>query len=763
MISRLACNMTVLLLCMTVSAYAWAFSSFEIKDIEIKGLERISVGTVLNYLPVSVGDRFDESRSADTIRALFKTGFFNDIRLSRSDGVLIVSVDERPAISTIEISGNKDIETEQLMEALKSIGLAEGRVFDRSSLDKVERELERQYFSQGKYGVRVESTITELADNRVDIHIEIEEGKVAKIRRINIVGNSAFSDEELLNRFQLSPPTIFSFFSDNDQYSRRKLSGDLESLRSYYLDNGHVNFTIDSTQVSITPDKRDVYVTVNVTEGERYTVADIELTGDLVLSEEELRQLIKIEPGDVFSRRAATESAAAISERLGQEGFAFSNVNPAPKVDENNREVSLVFFVDPGERIYVRRINVSGNLKTHDNVIRREIRQMEGGWISTDKVSRSRIRLQRLGFFEEVNVETPSVPGVSDQVDVNFDVKERPSGTLMAGMGYSQSQGFLVNASVSQKNVLGTGRQVSATVNNSSVNRVYSFSYNNPYYTLDGVSRGFRLFSRETDAGAANVGDFTSDVYGASVEYGFPLSEYDTANFSVGYENTQLNTRTGTPQSFLDFINENTDDFDIYKLNAGFTHDTRNRAIFADQGVLHSISTEIAMPGSGLEYYRLRYRGLKYIPWTDSLTFLVKGTAGYGDSYGETTELPFFENFYAGGAQSVRGFQSNSLGPRENDSPQGGAVKLVGNAELIFPAPFAADNKSLRLSTFFDIGNVFADVSSFEVSELRQSVGISAIWFTPIAPMTFSLAWSLNDEPGDETERFQFTLGSFFF
>lgn len=760
---RRACKAIILLYGMAVSMCVWAFEPFVVEDIRVEGLERISVGTLLNYLPVSVGETFDESRSSDTIGALFQTGFFNDIRLRRDEGVLIVSVEERPAISSIEISGNKDIETGQLMEALRSIGLAEGRVFDRSSLDKVERELERQYFSQGKYGVEVQSAITELADNRVDIRIEIEEGQVAKIRQINIVGNNAFSDDQLLKRFQLSPPTMFSFFSDDDQYSRRKLSGDMEALRSYYLNHGHVNFSIDSTQVSITPDKRDVYVTVNVTEGEKYKVSSIELAGDLVLPEQQLRDLITIRAGDIFSRQAATESAAFISERLGQEGYAFSNINPAPRIDEENKEVSLVFFVDPGKRVYVRRVNISGNLKTQDDVVRREIRQMEAGWISTDKVNLSRLRLQRLGFFEEVNVETPSVPGVTDQVDVNFDVKERPSGTLMAGIGYSQSQGFLVNASISQKNIFGTGKQVSATINNSSVNRIYSFSYNNPYYTVDGLSRGFRLFSRQTDAGAANVADYTSDIYGVSLAYGFPLSEFDTADLSVGYENTQINTNISTPQSVLDFIDENTDRFDIYKLTAGFSHDTRNRAIFADEGVLHNISTEIAMPGSGLEYYKIRYRTLKYLPWTDSLTFLFKGETGYGDSYGETTELPFFENFYGGGPQSVRGYRSNSLGPREIDTPQGGAFKLVGNAELIFPAPFAADNKSLRLSTFFDIGNVFSDASSFEFDELRQSVGVSAIWFTPIAPMTFSLAWPLNDEPDDDTERFQFTLGSFFF
>jgi outer membrane protein insertion porin family len=479
--------------------------------------------------------------------------------------------------------------------------------------------------------------------------------------------------------------------------------------------------------------------------------------------EEELRKLITVKAGDVFSRKAATQSAAAISERLGHEGYAFSNVNPSPKVDKDKREVELVFVVDPGRRIYVRRVNVAGNTKTEDEIVRREVRQMEGGWIATDKVNLSRTRLNRLGFFEEATVETPAVPGVADQVDVDFTVKEQPSGSLTAGIGYSQSDGFLVNASISQNNMLGTGKRVSATVNNSSTNRTYSFSYTNPYYTLDGISRGFSVFSRETDAADTDVVDYTTDVKGVSVDYGFPMSEFNTANLSLGYENTSIDTTDSTPQSIFDFITENDDQFDIFKLTAGFTHDTRNRAILANRGVLHNISAEFSVPGSGLEYYKLRYRTLKYLPLYGDFTLLLKGDVGYGDGYGDSHSLPFFENFYTGGPESVRGYSSNSLGPQENGDARGGAFKTVGNIEFIFPLPFAADNKSLRVSTFFDIGNVFAEVDDFDASELRQSVGVSVVWFTPIAPMTFSLASPLNNERGDDTERFQFTLGSFFF
>ncbi len=764
MISRVHYRLIALIFCLAASWSAWSFDAFVVRDIRVEGLQRISLGTVLNYLPVNVGETFDASRSAGTLRALFKTGFFSDIRLSQDEGALIVQVEERPAIATVKIDGNKDITTEQLKDALKSIGLSEGGIFDRSSLEKMTLELERQYFSQGKYSVKVQSTVTELSDNRVDIVIDIDEGSVARLRRINIIGNHAFSDEELLAAFELGPQTMFSFFSDSDQYSSRKLSGDLEALRSHYLDNGYINFSIDSTDVSVSPDKSDVFITINVTEGDKYTVSGVALAGDLIVPEEELRKLIVIDAGDVFSRKSATQSSAAISERLGKEGYAFSNINPSPRVDKEKREVELVFFVDPGRRIYVRRVNVAGNLKTQDDVIRREVRQMEGGWISTDKVNLSRTRLDRLGYFEEASVETPAVPGIADQVDVNFSVKERPSGSLTAGIGYSGSQGFLVNASISQNNVLGTGKRVSATVNNSSVNRTYSFSYTNPYYTLDGISRGFSIFSRETDPGQTSVVvDYTTDVRGVSVDYGFPLSEFNTANLSLGYENTSIDTTDNTPQSILDFITDNSDKFDIYKLTGGFTHDTRNRAILASRGRLHSISAELALPGSGLEYYKLRYRALQYLPLYEEYTLLLKGDIGYGDSYANTTGLPFFENFYAGGPESVRGYASNSLGPQEDGDSRGGAFKTVGNVEFIFPVPFAADNKSLRISTFFDIGNVFADANDFDTSELRQSVGVSVLWFTPIAPMTFSLAWPMNDQPEDDTERFQFTLGSFFF
>ncbi len=739
----------------------WAsFTPFEVKDIKLEGLQRISAGTVFNSLPIRIGEIMDAERSVEAIRELFKTGFFEDVRLSREDGVLVVAFVERPSIADIKLSGNKDIDSEQLTDALKQIGLSKGRTFNRSLLDQVEQELQRQYFSRGKYGVKIKSTVNELERNRVDIGIEVFEGAVAKISQINIVGNSAFSDETLLGRFQLGARGTFALFSSRDQYSKQKLSADLEALKSFYLDRGFINFHIASTQVSITPDKRSVYVTINVQEGEKYTVKDVKLAGDLVVSELALRPLISIKRGDVFSRRAITDSSSRLSDRFGEEGYAFSNINPVPDINNETREVSLTFFVDPGKRIYVRRINVSGNTQTKDEVIRREFRQMEGAWIATNQVNRSRVRLQRLGYFEDVNVETPAVPGVEDQVDVNFSVTERSTGSLQAGIGYSESQGVLLTANISHNNFFGTGKRVSAEINTSSVNTIYSFSYTNPYYTLDGVSRGFRGFYRKTDSGARNTADYNADTYGIGIDYGIPLSEFNRFRFGFSLEHTTINTTPATPQAYRDFLEANTDDFDAVIASAGWSYDSRNRAIFPNRGTFHNIGAEIAVPGSGLQYYKITSRSQWFQPLTRSLTFSLRGQVGYGDGYGGTSTLPFFENFYAGGVRTVRGFRANSLGPKEGGDPLGGALKVVGNAEIIFPVPFNPEAKAVQLSAFYDIGSVYENADDFDVSELRASVGLSLTWLSPIGPMVFSLAEPVRSQLGDETESFQFSLGA---
>ena len=754
--------LSMLVSMLLVSPLSWAITPFVIKDIRLDGLQRISPGTVFNYLPVNVGDTLDDARSAEAIRALFKTGFFEDVRLASEGDVLVIIFKERPTIASIKMTGNKDIKTEDLTKAMKHIGLAEGDVFNRSSLDKVERELQRQYFSQGKYGVKIKVLVKPLDLNRVDLSIDITEGTSAKIVHINIIGNQAFSDKELLKSFELSTETLFSFFTSSDQYSKQKLAADLETLRSYYLDRGYINFNIDSTPVSISSDKGSVYITINVTEGEQFTVTEVKLAGNLVVSEAELRKLVMLSADTIFSRKAVTESASQIAERLGAEGYAFANVNPVPEMDRQNNRVTVTFVIDPGKRIYVRRINVEGNTKTRDEVVRRELRQLEGGLLSTDKINRSRIRLQRLGYFQDVNIETPAVPGAPDQVDVNVSVTERSLGTLTAAVGFSQVQGLLLSASITQDNFLGSGKRISAEINNSRVNTVYSFSSTNPYYTEDGVSRGFRGFLRQTDAGKLNVGSFTSDVFGGGVNYGIPLSEFDTARVNLDYEHTVIKTTNFTPVSYLDFINANASTFDIIKLSLGWSHDTRNRAIFADRGMLQSLSSEVALPGSGLEFYKISSRTQVYYPLTRNLTLFLNGDLAFGGSYGKTTELPFFERFYAGGAYSVRGYQANSLGAKEGDRAVGGTVKLVGNIEVIFPAPFLEDSKSFRMSAFFDVGSVYRNLEQVSTEDLRYSTGVSAIWLSPLGPLTFNLSKPLNSKEGDSTQAFQFSLGTFF-
>jgi outer membrane protein insertion porin family len=750
----------IVFLTLLLCGSAEAFEPFVVTDIRVEGLERISPGTVFNYLPVKVGDTVDSDDTVKAVKALFKTGFFSDVRMERDGTVLVVYVKERAAIASIKITGNKDLETDKLLEGLKEIGLAEGRVFDRSLLDKVEQELRRQYFSRGKYAVKIETTITPLERNRVGILIDISEGEVARIKQINIVGNHAFTDKELRKDFTLGTPSFLSFITKNDQYSKQKLSADLEILRSYYLDRGYLNFNIISTQVSITPDKKDIYITINISEGNQFKIKEVTLSGELVLKPEELFPLVKINPGDVFSRKRVTEAVDRISAKLGDQGYAFANVNTVPDVNEKDRLVNLAFIVDPGKRVYVRRVNVKGNITTRDEVLRREMRQMEAGWFSAEKVERSRTRLQKLGFFEDVNVETPAVPGTTDQVDVNYSVKETSSGNITAGAGYSQTSGILFNASISQDNFLGSGKRVSFAFNNSKVTTIYNLYYTDPYYTINGVSRGFGLYYKKTDAQQANISSYTTDTYGVNVNYGIPINEFDTIRVSPEFENLKLKETSESPNEVIDFINQNGNDYNIVKLSGSWAHDTRNKALFADDGGLQSFSVETAVPGSGLEYYKLGYEQRRYVPLTKNLTLSMHAELGYGDGYGSYNNLPFFENYFAGGVRSVRGFEDNTLGPTDSKgNPLGGSVKVVGGAEVLFPLPFMEDSKSFRLGTFFDIGNVYSDVSNFDATELRYSVGVSSLWISPLGPLSISLGFPLNAKSGDNVQNFQFTVG----
>ena len=742
----------------------YAVQEFVIEDIRVEGLQRITPGTVFNYLPMKVGDTFDDTRSNEAVRALFKTGFFEDIRLERDGNVLILIIKERPSISSITLNGNEDIKSDDLIDALRQIGFAEGRVFNQKQLDGLERELRRQYFSLGKYAVKINSTVTPLENNRVAVVIDISEGIAAKIRQINIIGNEAFSEKKLLKVFNLSTPTLFSFYTKIDQYSRQKLSADLESLRSYYLDHGYINFNVDSTQVSITPDKKDIYITINIIEGDQFTITEIKLAGDLIIPEEDLFTSIKIRRGQIFSRKVLTASTENITNKLGSEGYAFANVNTIPNINNEDKTVEITFFIDPSKRAYVRRITFSGNTRTRDEVLRREMRQQEGAWISTQQVQRSKIRLQRLGYFEDVNVETPSVSGTVDQVDVHYKVTEKPSGQLGAGIGFSQSSGIIFQTSVTQRNFLGSGKHINFVFNNSDVNRRFGAGFTNPYWTKDGISRSWNAFYRETTSSDANISAFENTVFGGSVGLGIPVTESNAFNTLLSYENTEISQDgTNASQQLLDFVRDNGRKYDIVRLDGSFVYDARNRAIFPDEGTYHRIFGEIALPAfsDSLEFYKVSYRTQWLTNIFEEYILQLKGDIGYGDSYSNTTELPFFENFYTGGPKSVRGYEENTLGPiDEFGNALGGNVKLVVGAEVILPVPFFKDIKSLRFSGFLDAGNVYDD--EIDIGELRYSVGISGIWISPFGQLSVSVAQPFNDGPTDQIQEFQFTFGSSF-
>lgn len=760
----------LLLLFILVSQVVKSDEGFLVEDIQVKGLQRISVGTVYNYLPINVGEKFSLDNVAPAIKALFKTGFFKDISLEREGSTLIVNVIERPSIAKIIFEGNKDLSKDDLTKALKKIGLAEGKVFDQQVLDKVEQELSRQYFSHGKYGLNITTDVSNLTRNRVGIHIKISEGRVAKIKQINIVGNNVFDDKTLLRNLELNTSNLLSFYTKDDQYSKQKLSGDLEALRSYYLDRGYINFNIESTQVAITPDKKDIYVTINVKEGDVYKLEKVKLAGNLVVVPEELIKLVKVGPGEIFSRKNATETSKAISERLGDDGYAFANVNMIPEINEAQKTVDMTFFVDPGKRVYVRRINMKGNSKTRDEVLRREMRQMESSWASSSKIERSKTRLERLGYFEEVNVETPPVTGTADQIDVNYSVVEKPSGNLSAGVGFSQVQGIVLNANIAQDNVFGSGKRVNVAFNNSSYATSYQFGFFNPYFTVDGVSQGYNLGYTKRNAGQVNIANYSTNVMNAGINFGIPLNEFDSLRFDIDAKHTELSTTNFSSTQIQDFINKEGDTYLTLAPSVGWTHDTLNRAIFPNKGGQQRFSALATVPGSDLEYYKIAYKHQLYLPLAKDFTFRLQAEAAYGDGYGNTDSLPFFENYFGGGTGSIRGFRNNTVGPREsNGYPFGGSSKIIGNAEMFFPVPFMPETKSVRLGTFMDAGAIN---DGFKADNMKYSVGVSGEWLSPFGALSVSAALPLNAESsgtsdlgvatGDQKQMFQFNFGQNF-
>ena len=797
---------------------AWAqaaFSPFTVSDIRIDGLQRIGAGTVFTYLPVERGDTLDSARAAEALRALYKTGFFEDVRLDHQGSILVITVVERPAINKLTLVGNKDLKTEDLLKGLKDIGLAEGETFDRLNLDRVTQELNRQYNNRGKYSVEITPNVEQLDRNRVNLTLNIKEGKAAKIRHINLIGNESYSDEEITEDWESHTSTWLSWYKRDDQYSREKLSGDIEKLNAWYLNRGYVDFSLDSTQVAISPDKKDMFLTAGITEGEVYSISSVSVSGDTVLPKEEIETIVAfIRPGSTFSRGLLELATNAITARLSNIGYAFAQVNPAPTIDRDKRTVGVDFQVQPGPRVNVRRIVFKGNTRTADQVLRREMRQFEGSWYSQAALDRGKVRLQRLGYFEEVEVENQPVPGSDDQVDVVYTVKETTSGSIAAGIGYSQLSGLNLSLQLSENNFLGTGNRVSMAVSRSTYQKRYDFSFVNPYFTDEGLSLGYNLWWREFDYSSFNVAQYSTNSGAAQVFTTLPLSENDSVSLMFGIDTNEILAFEGsTPTPLVDYVSAvGNRTFHAWRAQVGWGRDTRNDYFIPVVGSTQNLSAEIALPGSTVEYYKLSYDFAKYWPLNPALVLKTGVNLGYGDSYGKdftrnlcytagtwvdtndddildtyvpgpdptepclttspdyvktvtATGLPFFENFYAGGIAAqgkVRGFVDNTLGPVYTSGggfrqPLGGSFLLAGSVEAIFPKLF--DSPAARVSAFLDFGNVYDGWDNFSAGDLRVSTGVALLWRSPMGPLSISYAFPLRKKDTDQVERLQFTFG----
>jgi len=772
--------LTGLILFILITSSGSYADEFQVLDIRIEGLQRVSAGTVFAALPISVGDTADDMVVREATRSLFRTGYFADVIMARENGILVVGLIERPAVTEINIDGNKAIETDQLMDALRENGLAEGQIFRQVILEGMSQELQRQYVSQGRYGALVQTEVKQLPRNRVAVNIDIDEGDVAKIRHINIVGNSNFAEPILLEQFEQNKTGWLSWITSDDKYSREKLSGDLETLESWYLDRGYLKFQVLSTQVSVSPNKESVFITINVSEGDVYTISEIELAGDLIIPEAQARMLVLLREGVIFSQALMTASSDYLTRRLGNEGYTFAEVEGFPQVDEDAKTATVTFLIKPGMRAYVRRIDFRGNTKTADSVLRREMRQMEGGSANNALIEMSKVRLERVGFFKEVSVENIPVAGTNDQIDVVYTVEEQPSGSVGANLGYSQGYGLMLGANLTENNFFGTGKQVGVGINKSAYQSSLNFSYSEPYFTIDGVSAGYSIYARETDYSKLRLQPFSQNTKGASVTWSYPVSEVQRIGFGFTYEHLELNLGDYTSSPVIeDFVAANGDWFRSVNFNVNWVKSTLNRGIFATRGTSQRLSADVAMPGSGLEYFKLTYKASHLRGLTKDFTLKVKADLGYGESFGDTSQMPFFKNFYAGGLGSVRGYEKYSLGPQNSQSqgysssrarPVGGNVQVVLGAEVIFPLPFIKDQRSVQSALFFDAGNVFntkcgpleVNCYSPEEGELRYSVGLGATWLSGFGPITFSVAKPLNSDEADQTEVFQFSLGNQF-
>ncbi len=757
---------------------AYAIEPFVVKNIKVEGIQRTEPGTVFSYLPVKIGDTMDDEKSVAAIKALYATGFFKDVRIEAEGGVLVVVVSERPAIASIDIIGAKELKKDTLLTGLKQIGLAQSRILDRSLLEKAVQELKRQYIGRGHYAVKITTTLTPLERNRVAVSFNITEGDVAKIHKIDIIGNHDFKEKDLLDLFSLSTPNWLSWFTDDDKYSKTKLSADEEKLRAFYQNRGYLEFAINSVNVSITPDKKDIYIVINLTEGPKYTISGVKFAGDKLIPEAELEKLVTVKKGEIFNREKVTDSIKSISDRLGDEGYAFANVNAIPDLDKKNHTAAFTFSIDPGHRVYVRRINITGNTRTKDEVVRREFRQMEGGWYMGQKIKESEDRVDRLGYFSDANIETPAVIGTNDQVDLNMNVTERPTGNISVGAGFASAEGLILSGSVSENNIFGTGNQASIQVNTSILNTIYSFSYTNPYYTDAGTSRGFDLYKRVVNPSALMLGQYNTDTVGAMLRYGVPITDNDIIHYGIGLEETTINLTNYaalypyyygaiypvfTSPLYSQFIQQFGNSNSTIKGTVGWSRDTRNNAFFPTEGSMKNAYVEMGLPGGSLKYYKLTAQDMWFHTLYKDFTLMLNGQFGIGGGYGGRP-LPFFDNFYAGGVGSVRGYDINSLGPKDiYDEPIGGNKMVIGSAEIYFPMPGIKDQKSVRLSTFVDGGQVYGNTQvPLQAGGLRYAAGIALTWISPVGPLKFSIAQPINPQPLDNIQRFQFMLGNIF-
>jgi len=772
-----------------------------IGDIRISGLQRVSAGSIFAVIPAEVGDQIDNYDIRDVAKALFKTGQFDDIQMGREDNTLIISLVERPSISSIELEGNKAIKSEDLLRGLKEAGLSQGQVYKRSILNGLALEIQRQYIAQGRYGALVQVKTESKPRNRVELRIEIEEGEVAVIKNINIVGNHTFPDKEVLKDFELSSGGWFSFFTNDNRYSREKLKGDIETLTSFYKDKGYVEFTLNSSQVAISEDKKSVYITLNIKEGNIFIVNDISIAGDIPIDESFLRSLILIKEQETYSQFLVTETEELFANILGNEGYSFAEINGIPEVDEELGRVDITFYVDPQQRTYVRRIIFKGNKRTHDVVLRREMRQMEGAWASNALIENSKLRLERLGFFKEVESETIPVPTIKDQIDVEFSVEEEYSGSIGGSLGYG-AYGLVLGLNYSENNAFGTGKRIGIGINDSTWRTSYFFDYGDPYFTIDGVSRGYSVYFRESDYGEYNIASYTSDSFGTGIQFGIPLSEIERIGLNLNYDNTQIDTGSMPATQILQFTASEGTDFEVLKSQIVWSRVTLNRGLFPTAGQSQTFGFQVTVPGSSLTYARATYRHRYYKPiFGGNFVIGLRGEIGILEAYGDTEIPPFFENFYAGGINSVRGFKQNTLGPRatpslyvldnqgnnvldENGNPifnpyayrddrsLGGAYLFEGGFDLIFKLPFLEDQRSVRTSMFVDVGNVFAkdcgdtsiniNCSELDLGELRYSFGVGVTWITQLGPMSLAITSPGNKGPLDETEGFQFEIGTQF-